>query len=737
MAELPRPKSLTERFPALRRLGRSERRIPFVQQLTTTECGLACLMMVLGYHGKPIAREQVRELLSAGRDGTNAGEILEAARYFGLRGRGVKVEIGALSRLPAAAILHWGFNHFVVFAGITADGYDIVDPEMGFRRVSKNEFSQSFTGVALLLSPSEHFHEGEKPKKDGSRRWLIPLLWSSGAWGRILTTSIFVQLFALALPVFTGAVVDRVVPRGDAHLLAVLAIGLVFIVFFNGLTTIVRSHLLLQLRTTIDARMTLDFLEHLMSLPYAFFQRRASGDLMMRLNSTVMIRQILTTGMLSSILDGALLLVYLASLFALRPSMGALVLGVGALQVIVFLATRARRYDINARILSREARAQSYQVEMFAGIETLKAMGAEHRAQERCSNLFVDVLNASIEEGYLAAAADAVLSSLRLAAPLVVLGVGTLEVLNGELRLGQMLAIFALAVGVLTPMSNLVVTAGQLQTLSAYLERIVDVKETPREQSLEQTRPAERLRGRLSLDQVSFRYGPKSPLVVKGVSGTIEPGEMVAIVGRSGSGKSSLASLLLGLYTPTSGRILYDGLDLAELDLHRVRRQLGIVTQRAYLFGGSIRENIALTDPELALEAIIDAAKAAQIHDDIEQMPMKYDTLLLDGGASLSGGQRQRIALARALVRRPAILLLDEATSALDAISERKVQEELSRMRCTRILIAHRLSTVVGADRILVMEDGHLVEQGTHAELRTRGGVYAQLLQGQLDSPAG
>jgi ATP-binding cassette, subfamily B, bacterial len=290
-----------------------------------------------------------------------------------------------------------------------------------------------------------------------------------------------------------------------------------------------------------------------------------------------------------------------------------------------------------------------------------------------------------------------------------------------------------LAAGVFTPLSNLVSMGVQLQVVGTYLERIADVQQTPLEQAPGKGRPAPKLAGRIELDRVTFRYGPLEPLVVNEVSLQIEPGQLVAVVGKSGSGKSTLASLLVGLHAPTSGRILYDGVLLADLDLRSVRQQLGIVVQRTYVFGRTIRANIALADPELPLDAITEAAKIVQLHDEIMKMPMGYDTLLVDGGGSISGGQRQRIALARALMRKPAVLLLDEATSALDAITERKVQLELEKLSCTRIVIAHRLSTVMHADAILVMENGKLVEQGKHHELLAKGGAYAELARSQLD----
>jgi ABC-type bacteriocin/lantibiotic exporter with double-glycine peptidase domain len=295
-----------------------------------------------------------------------------------------------------------------------------------------------------------------------------------------------------------------------------------------------------------------------------------------------------------------------------------------------------------------------------------------------------------------------------------------------------MLALNAVAVGFLGPLSSLVTTMMQFQLLGSYMDRIHDVMDTPREQEQGKARRAHKLTGRVSLEKVSFRYSPHSPLVTRDVSVEIQPGQLVALVGRSGAGKSTLASLLLGMHLPSSGRILYDGIDLSELDLRSVRQQVGIVLQNPALFSSSIRSNIALADPALSLEAVVEAARLAHIHDEIMAMPMGYESLLMDRGTSLSGGQRQRLSLARALVRKPAILLLDEATSALDAITESKVHQALAAIECTRIVIAHRLSTVVGADLILTLEDGAVVEAGTHAQLLARGGVYASLVSAQL-----
>ena len=454
---------------------------------------------------------------------------------------------------------------------------------------------------------------------------------------------------------------------------------------------------------------------------------------MMRLRSNATVRELLTTGAVSALLDGAMAALYLVLLLGMDWPLGLLVLGLGALQVGVLALARRRTQELMSESLETEARSQSYAYQLLAGIEALKAAGAERRAVEHWSNLFAGELNVSLARGRLSAAVDALMGGLAFVSPLAVLTIGAARVLSGDLTLGTMLALSALAAGFLEPLALLVTTGLQLQLLASYMARISDVLDTPKEQQGRAVRPAGRLNGQIRAEHVSFRYSRLAPLVVDDVSLDIRPGQKVAIVGRSGSGKSTLAHLLLGLYAPEAGRVVYDGVDLAALDARTVRRQIGIVTQNAYLFGSTIRENIALSDPRLPLEAVERAARLACIHDDVAAMPLGYETLLTDGGASLSGGQRQRIALARALVHRPRVVLLDEATSALDAVTERQVYANLAALDCTAILIAHRLSTITNADLILVLEAGRVLEGGSHAELLARGGRYHDLVRSQTE----
>ncbi len=734
-ASAPAAPSFAQRFPALHglRLGGRKRRIPQIQQTAATDCGPACLTMVLAYFGKSVRLDDVRNAMGFSRLGTDALTLVETARAYGLRGRGIKIrDLDALRFLDPASILHWRFNHFVVFERMDRRGAWVVDPGGGRRLVSREELDRAFTGVAVSFETTEDFSPGRDERRPiwGQVRQVLT---ESGLLSRIMVTSVVVQVFALAVPILTGLIVDRVVPRGDQHLLLVLAAGCAGLVGFKLLALLVRSFLLLYLRTRLDARMTLSFLDHLVHLPYLFFQQRSAGDLLMRLNSNATIREILTSGAISGVFDGVMVVLYLVFLLAADLRMGLVVAGLGALRVLLFLVTRRRQRDLMSESLQTQADSRGYQVQVLSGIETIKAGGAEDRAVDRCAHLFVRELNVSLDRGRLDAVVSSALDVLGTLSPLLVLVYGATLVLQGDLTLGVMLALSALAAGFLTPLTTLVGTATQLQLLGSYLERINDVLETEREQEGGVRQRPAALRGRVTLEGVSFHYSPMTPPVVADASVDLQPGQLVAVVGASGSGKSTLAGLLAGLYRPEAGRILYDGIDLADLDLRWLRGQLGFVAQNAYLFGLSIRSNISLNDPTLPLSRVIEAARLAQIHDDVQDMPMGYESVLADGGASLSGGQRQRLALARALVRRPKVLILDEATSALDAVTEAKVQRSLAGLRSTRIVIAHRLSTVRDADLILVMDQGHIVERGTHGELMALGGTYRALVDAQLE----
>lgn len=549
---------------------------------------------------------------------------------------------------------------------------------------------------------------------------------------QLLLASLLLQVFGLSVPLLTAIVVNQVLPFKLHETLTLLAVGLLILMVAQVVMTLLRSTVLLYLQTKVDRQMMLSFFEHLLNLPLRFFQQRSSGDLLARLGSNAVIRDTVSNQLISTILDGSFVTLYLVVLFLGSPLFGVVALALGVAQVVVLLASSRRVRSLAKQELLTQGTFQGYAAEALVGITTLKAAGAEQQALERWANLFFEQLNASIRRNLLSSLVNAIVTNLEEAAPLLLLVIGTVQVLNGTLQAGTMLALVTLASYFLDPLGSLVASGQRLQVVRSHLERVSDVLEAESEQDVQALRLPPRLSGHVRLQSVSFQYDPHSPVILHDINVAIRPGQKVAIVGRTGSGKTTLGMLLLGLYLPTTGDIFYDHIPLRTLHYQAVPAQFGVVTQGSTIFSGSIRENIALNQPGMPIEQVIHAAWSAALHEDILQMPMEYETFVSEGGTALSGGQRQRLALARALATSPAILLLDEATSALDVLTEQVVERNLRTEACTQIIIAHRLSTIRNADLILVLDQGTITERGTHAELLSKQGFYANLIQSQL-----
>jgi ATP-binding cassette subfamily B protein len=708
---------------------RPAKEVPFVPQLTPTDCGAASLAAVLAFHDKHVPMHEVRTLLVGGRNGVTALQLVSAARSFGFSARGVKVDPKSLRYLPPGSILHWDLAHFVVFENCTAKFVQIVDPALGRRKLTWEQCGKSLSGVAIVCEPGQRFTKQRAKHAGRLRRYAGWILGVRGVWGRILTISLFLQVLALAVPGLTAVLVDKVIPRADMSLLALVGSGFVTLASFYFLSNLLRSRLLLELRTRVEARMAFNFVEHLFELPYAFFQQRTTGDLMMRLSSQSAIRELLTTSALSAMLDGSLVILYFLMLVSAAPTLAWVALGFAVLQVIAYIVAAKRNAHLVTESLAAQARLEGYQVEMLSGIETLKSMGATERTLMRWNDLYVHSLNRSIQRGRLDGTFGSLLGALGYCGPITLLIVGAQGVLEGGLSLGAMLGLSALAGGFLGPVSNLISTGMRLSQLPGYMERIEDVLEAPREPA--STVRLGRMRGAVDISELAFKYPSEREATLNGVTFGVAAGETVAIVGSSGSGKSTLARLLAGLYEPSAGSISYDGRDLRAWDLSSLRERLGIVTQDTRLFSGTIRDNVGLFDPSVPQDEIEIACQLACLDDVVASLPMGYDTMLADGGSSLSGGQRQRLSLARALVRKPSVLILDEATSALDVVTERRVQNQLRTLRCTRIIVAHRLSTIVEADKIVVLHAGHVVGVGPHAALLNTCPQYRNLVRAQ------
>jgi subfamily B ATP-binding cassette protein HlyB/CyaB len=693
----------------------------------TPDPGLFVLVALLGFHGIGADAEQLRHRLGVEKIGI--AEMLRCARELGLKARSVKSrwERLAVTPLPAIAVLRDG--SFLLLGKAADEGAIVQIPgEPRPRLMSRAEFDGAWTGELVLTTRRAGLVELSR-RFDIS--WFLAAMHKyRHVLGRVLVASFFLQLFALVSPLFFQVVIDKVLVNRSISTLDVLIVGLLTISVFETILGILRTYVFAHTTNRIDVELGARLFRHLTALPIAYFQARRVGDSVARVRELENVRNFITSSALTLVIDLFFTFVFIGVMAIYSPFLTFLVLGSFPLYVAVsVLATPVFRTRLSEKF-ERGAENQAFLVESISGVETYKAMAVEPQMQRRWEEQLAGYVTASFRVLSLGNVASQLVQLVNKLALAGILYFGAKLVIEGTLTVGELVAFNMLAGRVSAPVLRLAQIWQDFHQARLSVARLGDILNTTPEPTYNSAQTAlPPIRGAIAFDHVTFRYRIDGPAVLQDVSFQVPAGQVIGIVGPSGSGKSTLTRLVQRLYVPESGRISVDGIDLNVVDPAWLRRQIGVVLQENVLFNRSVRENIALADPAIAIERIIAAAQLAGAHDFILELPNGYDTILGERGSTLSGGQRQRIAIARALVNNPRILILDEATSALDYESERIIQQNMALMAKGRtvIIIAHRLSTVRRVDRIMTIENGRLVEDGSHDELIRTGGRYASL----------
>ena len=691
-------------------------------QTEAAECGLACLAMVAAHHGYRSDLATLRQRFSVSLKGVTLADLVRTAGQLQMNARALRAEMAHLPELQMPCVLHWDLNHFVVLKEVRRGVAVVHDPARGVRRMPLAEVSRHFTGVVLELTPQADFSPRTERQAVTLRHLLGHVTGLKRSLLQIFTLALALEAFLLLTPFLMQWVVDGVLVSADRDLLVTLGIGFGLLVLIQVGTGAIRSWAVLHLSSTLNLQWLGNVFSHLMRLPVSWFEKRHTGDVMSRFGAVQQIQQTLTTHFVEAVLDGLLVVVTLVMMLIYSGLLtGIAMAGVAFYAVIRWAFFRPLR-DATEEAIVHEAKRSSHFLESLRGVQSIKLFNRQADRQGRFMNLVVDAMNAHITTRKL----DLMFSVLHKLVfgleRIAIVWVGALLVLDKSFSVGMLFAFIAYKEQFAQRISALIDKLVEVKMLKLQGERLADIVLSEPESEPIAVRRRDELPARLELKGVSFAYSDAEPEVLRNLSLTIEPGESIAIVGPSGCGKTTLIKLMLGIHAPLAGEILVAGISLRQLGLRAWRDMIGTVMQDDPLFAGSITDNITFFDAQPDLAWAEQCARIAAVHDEINAMPMAYQTLIGDMGASISGGQKQRILLARALYKRPSILFLDEATSALDVDHEREVNQAIRALKLTRIIVAHRSETIASASRVVVLHEGRVAQ-----ELRSVAGAAAHL----------
>ena len=699
-------------------------KIKEIKQLTQSECGTCCVLMVLRYYKSQESMKEVQDELDAGRDGVSIRQI---KKYLTGKKMDVKVfevaSIQSIAHLKLPSILFWNNNHFVILERIKKGKYEIVDPAEGRKELDEKDFMESFSNIAIQVQPTEEFVPSKKSSKSPWIRILKSMLKNKKLLGVVLFSLSITYILTLCVPIVIKNIINSASSSmSDINIFYYLLLGLIFSFIA---TSIYKGFKITQLNIFLSRILEKDTFQQLLNLPYRFFETRSTGDILYRISSTSAVKELITSQLVGGIANiGSLIVIFIYMLFSsLKLSILSLFLLSLNFLILLWFQPKLRR-AIDNEILA-QTKAQSVQVETLYSIDSIKMSGIESSFLNKWNTLFEESLVHFGKRFNITNINNTLISSIQIFSPILIFLIGIQEVHQNQIDLGSLIAFQTIAAIFFSNGNSIFGAYTQLILTNQYLTRVSDIWETKEEKKREGG-ILKNIEGHIQIENLNFSYSKNSPQVLKNISMEILPGQKVAFVGASGSGKSTMGKVTLGLYQPNGGNILFDGYRIEEYNMESFRKQIATVPQNAMLFNKTIKENILLNN-EMAMEDLIEICKITCIYDEIMEMPMKFQTNISEFGMNISGGQRQRILLARALVQKPQIILLDESTSSLDSINEAKIMDYLSNMGCTVIHIAHRLSTIKAADNIFVFENGEVIQIGTHEELIQTCTIYKNL----------
>lgn len=711
-----------------------------VKQHDQKDCGIACLSTISKQYGLKIPISKLREVAGTDKQGTNVLGLIKAAEELGFTAKAVKGDAKALfQEFPLPAIAHCVIDgkllHYVVIHKITQKEVIIADPAKGIVKYTPEEFLQIWTGVLILLVPSIKFERGDETQGLFARFFhlLKPQKW---LFFQIFICSILYTLLGIAGAFYFQLLIDDILVFNLEKSLHIISLGILLLYTFQIILDAFRNYLLLHISQKFDISLILNYYSHVINLPMNFFSTRKVGEIISRIMDASKVREALSGATLTIVLDTMMVIVGAVILYTQSAFLFGITLVMVPIYILIVWLFKKTYENINRREMEENAQLNAYLVESLNGVETIKAYNAEKATKDELEKRFIKFLKSIFKHGLIDNYQNSLKNYLGLVSGTVILWVGSYQVLRGNMTAGQLIAFNALLAYFLTPLQNLVNLQPMLQSAIVASQRLGEILdlETEEEKHKGKRMVPQHLKGNIDIRNVDFRYGTRS-LILKDMNLSIGQGEKVAFVGESGSGKTTLAKLLLNFYQPEKGEILINGNNIQDLDFHKLREKIAYVSQESFFFSGTIEENLSLgTDNDVTLEDIVSAAKIAKAHDFINTLPLRYSTVLEENASNLSGGQRQRLSITRAILKRPDILILDEATSNLDSITEKAISETIDDYcsGITTIIIAHRLSTIKKCDKICVIEQGQIIELGTHEELLNSKGRYYELWRNQI-----